>query len=90
MNKMLYNTMQDLRLAVRQLRKSPGFTATAIITLALGVGANTAIFTLAQGTLLRSLAIADPALLVICAVATGFVAARRASSIEPMRALRID
>jgi putative ABC transport system permease protein len=52
--------LADLRDALRQLRKAPGFTATAIITLALGIGATTAIFTLVHQVMLKSLPVTRP------------------------------
>jgi len=57
--------LQDLRYARRQLRKSPGFATVAILTLALGVGANTAILSLLDQALLRSLPVEDPNRLVL-------------------------
>src|ERR1700691_1456175 len=51
---------QDTRYAMRQFRKSPGFAITIILTIALGIGANTAIFTLVHAILMKSLPVADP------------------------------
>src|SRR4051812_30424156 len=74
----LVDVLADVKYALRRLNKSPGFTATVVLTLALGIGATTAIFTLVHQVMLRSLAVAKPEQLwrigdaVTCCYSTGY------------------
>src|SRR5262252_2043237 len=75
----ILSAMRNIRFALRQFQKSSGFAATIILTISLGIGANTAIFTLVQGILLKSLPVANPASLYRvgdlddCCVNGGFI-----------------
>src|SRR5215831_19061517 len=61
----MHRLAHDFRHALRRLRKSPGFAAVAILTLATGIGANTTIFSVMDSVLLRPLAIQDPSRVII-------------------------
>src|SRR5215813_4756901 len=68
----MHTALQDLRYAFRLLRKHPAFATAAVLTLALGIGANTAMFTVVHAVLLRPLAFHDPARLILVAERNDF------------------